>query len=205
MRTQSLLQSDMQPFGSFVLLCILIFSGCMGVPPGVQVVEDFEIERYQGAWYEIARLDHRFEKGLTHVSATYTPRADGGVTVNNRGYDSKRNRWKSIEGRAYAAEAADKGRLKVSFFRPFYAAYNVIALDQKDYSFAMVCGANKSYLWILSREKILPDSVFNKLVSDASRVGFPTQDLVLVPQDNALLSSSNSVSKTKTHNEKGEL
>ena len=188
-----------------LLFSVLVFSGCMGVPSGVQVVKDFEIERYQGVWYEVARLDHRFERGLTHVSATYTPRADGGVSVVNCGYDAKRSCWKSIQGRAYPAEAADKGRLKVSFFRPFYASYNVIALDHKDYSFAMVCGPDKSYLWILSREKTLPTSVFNELVAEAFRLGFPTGELILVPQDHSLLSSSNSVSKIKTHNERGEL
>ena len=205
MQPQNLRKSGMKPFGLFAMFAVLVFSGCAGVPPGVRIVENFDILRYQGVWYEIARLDHRFEKGLTHVSATYTPHADGGITVNNRGYDSKRGRWKSIQGRAYSAEAADKGRLKVSFFRPFYAAYNVIALDHKDYSFAMVCGPNRSYLWILSREKTLPESVLNELIAEALLLGFPAGELIRIPQDTALLPCSSPASETESHTENDDL
>jgi apolipoprotein D and lipocalin family protein len=173
----------MKTSGILTVFSSLLLAGCTGVPSGVRVVESFDLQRYQGTWYEIARLDHRFERGLTHVSATYTPRSGGGVAVKNRGYDSARGRWKSIEGRAYFVDEADKGRLKVTFFRPFYAAYNVIALDREAYSYAMVCGPNRDYLWILARERALPAPVLDDLVTQAQRLGFPTADLISVPQD----------------------
>lgn len=176
----------MKSFGLSLLVMAssAIMGGCSGIPSGVSAVEDFDIQRYQGAWREIARLDHRFERGLTHVSATYTPRSDGGITVVNRGYDSARGQWKDIRGRAYFLDEADKGRLKVTFFWPFYGAYNVIALDRKDYSHAMVCGPNRDYLWILAREGSLPAPVLESLISQAGQLGFRVEDLILVSQRN---------------------
>ena len=160
----------------------LFAAGCAGIPPGVRAVENFDIERYQGTWYEIARLDHRFERGLTHVSATYTLRHDRGVAVHNRGYAPKNSRWKEVRGRAYFVEDPSKGRLKVTFFWPFYGAYNVIALDEDAYSFAMVCGPSKSYLWILGRNRTLPASILDNLIAEATQLGFPTDALIFVPQ-----------------------
>lgn len=161
-----------------------IFAGCTGLPSGVRAVDNFDARRYQGTWYEIARLDHRFERGLTHVSAVYTPRDDGGIAVQNRGYDSHRGRWKAIQGRGYFKGSADTGRLKVTFFWPFYGAYNVIALDREDYSYAMVCGPNRNYLWILAREKSLPAPVLADLTAQALRFGFRVEELIFVPQQN---------------------
>ncbi len=167
----------------FAVASSLILAGCTGIPSGVQVVERFDIQRYQGTWYEVARLDHSFERGLTSVSATYTPRDDGGIAVHNRGYDPKSGRWKEVEGRAYFVEEPTKGHLKVTFFWPFYGAYNVIALDREAYSCAMVCGPSKSYLWILAREKTLPAPVLDGLISEALRFGFQTDGLIFVTQD----------------------
>lgn len=161
----------------------LLVAGCTGIPSGIRAVENFDGQRYQGTWYEIARLNHSFERGLTCVSATYTPRDDGGISVHNRGYDPKNSRWKDIQGRAYFMDEANKGRLKVTFFWPFYGAYNVIALDQEAYSFAMVCGPSRSYLWILARQKTLPTPVLDRLVAEARKLGFPTDGLIFVPQD----------------------
>ncbi len=167
-------------------LCFMVssalFSGCTGIPRGISVVENFDVARYQGTWHEIARLDHRFERGLTHVSATYTPRSDGGVDVENRGYDPAQGRWKSVQGRARFLGAADKGRLKVTFFWPFYGAYNVIALDQETYSYALVCGPSRDYLWILAREKTLPAPILGDLVSRAKQLDFRPENLIFVPQ-----------------------
>ena len=174
----------MRLLGLLVAASSALLAGCTGIPSGVRVVEGFDVQRYQGTWHEIARLDHRFERGLTHVSATYTPRSDGGIAVENRGYDSKRGRWKSIQGRAYFLGAADTGRLKVTFFRPFYGAYNVIALDREAYSYAMVCGPNRDYLWILARETSLPTPVLDALTAEATRLGFQPGKLIFVPQEN---------------------
>jgi apolipoprotein D and lipocalin family protein len=159
-----------------------VLGGCTGISSGVRVVEGFDVQRYQGTWYEIARLDHRFERGLTHVSATYQPRKGGGISVENRGYDVKNSRWKSIKGRAALSGKTGEGRLKVSFFWPFYGAYNVIALDRDGYSYAMVCGPSRDYLWILARGKSLPAPILDELVKQAKQLGFRTEGLIFVPQ-----------------------
>jgi apolipoprotein D and lipocalin family protein len=168
-----------------IMATAAILSGCTGIPSGIRVVESFDVQRYQGTWYEIARLDHRFERGLTHVSATYEPKDDGGVKVENRGYDTKNGRWKHIRGRAYPLGAKGEGRLKVSFFGPFYGTYNIIALDHEGYSYAMVCGPSRDYLWILAREPSLPSGVAASLVSKAREFGFLTDNLIFVPQQNS--------------------
>ena len=173
----------MKPSNMLAAASSLILAGCAGIPSGVRAVENFDVQRYQGTWYEIARLDHRFERDLNCVSATYTLRDDGGINVQNRGYDPKNGRWNEIQGRAYFVDEANKGRLKVTFFWPFYGGYNVIALDREAYSFAMVCGPNRSYLWILAREKTLPAPILKGLVSEAQRLGFATDGLIFVTQD----------------------
>lgn len=167
-----------------VTVTSVLIAGCTGIPSGVRVVDNFDSQRYLGTWHEIARLDHRFERGLTHISATYTPRSDGGVDVENRGYDPERGRWKSVQGRAYFMGEAGKGRLKVTFFWPFYGAYNVIALDRETYAYAMVCGPSRDYLWILARENVLPAPVLDDLTAQAQRLGFNAVDLIRVPQQN---------------------
>jgi apolipoprotein D and lipocalin family protein len=176
----------MRVFGISLLamISLAVFCGCTGIPRGVDVAQDFDVKRYQGSWHEIARLDHRFERGLTHVSATYTPRSDGGVDVENKGYDSKRGRWKRVHGRAYFIDGVDKGRLKVTFFWPFYGAYNVIALDREAYSYAMVCGPSRDYLWILARERALPAPILETLIAQARQLGFRPESLIFVPQEN---------------------
>ena len=136
-------------FGSFLL------AGCTAAPQGIMPVDHFDLDRYLGTWYEIARLDHRFERGLSQVSATYSKRSDGGVDVINRGFNSQANKWKEAKGRAYFIGEPDVARLKVTFFWPFYGGYNVIELDQENYSYALICGPNKKYLWLLARSKKL--------------------------------------------------
>ena len=167
---------------SVLLLLTTLLAGCTGIPDGVTPVRDFDLERYLGTWYEIARLDHRFERGLTEVSAEYSWRADGGVMVVNRGFDADSGDWKESIGRAYLLEAPDTGRLKVSFFGPFYGAYNIIALDRQDYQFAMVAGPDTSYLWILSRTPQLPQATVEQLVAQAQQLGFPVEELIFVDQ-----------------------
>ncbi len=131
----------------------LLIAGCTGVPKGLTPVTGFDQEKYLGTWYEIARLDHSFERNMTHVSANYSMGQKGGIRVVNRGFDTKKNVWKSVEGRAKFVSDPDIGSLKVSFFGPFYGGYHVIALDQENYRYAMVAGPDRSYLWILARDK----------------------------------------------------
>ncbi len=154
-------------------------AGCTGIPEGTTVVRDFEVERYLGTWYEIARLDHRFERGLSNVTATYTPRDGGGVGVVNRGYDDEEGRWDEAKGKAFFVEGPDVGRLKVSFFGPFYGAYNIIELDD-DYRYSLVAGPNRSYLWILARSPDLEEATLARLIKKAEELGFPTDELIRV-------------------------
>ncbi|WP_312153829.1 lipocalin family protein [Lelliottia nimipressuralis] len=148
-------------------------------PKGVKPVSDFNASRYLGKWYEIARLENRFEKGMEQVTATYGLRSDGGITVLNRGYDPIKNRWKESEGKAYFTGAPTTATLKVSFFGPFYGGYNVIKLD-KDYQHALVSGPNRDYLWILSRSTTLPETVKQDFLATARELGFPVEQLVWV-------------------------
>lgn len=155
-------------------------AGCTGLPAGVEPVRGFELERFLGTWHEIARLDHPFERGLERITASYTRRDDGGVRVLNRGYDVNSGTWREAEGKAYFIGPSDVGRLKVSFFGPFYGSYNVMALDQEGYQWAMVCGPDTDYLWILSREPQLPEAVLEHLLALASERGFETDQLIYV-------------------------
>ena len=159
----------------------------MGVPENVKVVERVNASQYLGTWYEIARLDHSFERGLEKVTATYSAKNDGGIKVLNRGFNIKKNEWKEAEGKAYFVDApnADKtntGKLKVSFFGPFYGAYNIIALDA-NYQHVMICGPDKSYLWILSRTPQLAEAIKQELVAKAKAYGFATDTLIYVKHD----------------------
>jgi apolipoprotein D and lipocalin family protein len=169
----------MAPLRRRCAVIILALAGCTGVPEGVEPVTDFELERYLGTWHEIVRLDHRFERGLSRVTATYSRRDDGGVHVVNRGYDAEAGQWEEAVGRAYFIEAPNVGRLKVSFFGPFYGGYNVIALDD-EYRWSLVAGPTRDYLWILARSPDLADAVVNDLVERAARLDFPTEDLIYV-------------------------
>ncbi|NLZ05689.1 MAG: lipocalin [Phycisphaerae bacterium] len=167
----------------WLLLTPAVLTGCAGVPSGIRPVGDFDLDRYLGTWYEIARLDHSFERGLTNVSATYTMRKDGGVDVLNKGYDERKGQWKQAKGKAYFADAPTTGHLKVSFFGPFYGSYVIIALDRDQYSHALVCGPNRSYLWILARDRSLDPAVVDMLVTRAKELGFDTDALIWVKHD----------------------
>ena len=162
---------------------LLLIVSCTGVPQGLKPVRGFELERYMGKWYEIARLDHSFERNLSRVTAQYSLRQDGGVKVVNQGFNQKSGKWQMITGKAYLVGKESVGSLKVSFFGPFYGGYHIIALDQQDYSYAMVTGPSLSYLWILSREKTLDRVIVEELVSKAKEWGFDTDKLIYVDQN----------------------
>ena len=133
------------------IVALLLLTSCTGIPENVRPVEGFMLERYLGKWYEIARLDHSFERGLTRVTAEYSMRDDGTVRVLNRGYSARDQLWKEAEGTASFVGAADRGHLKVSFFGPFYGSYVVVELDAEDYRYALVAGPDRSYMWLLAR------------------------------------------------------
>ncbi len=162
------------------LLGLLGLAGCTGIPQGLDPVKGFDVNRYLGTWYEIARLDHSFERGLSNVTADYTPRSDGGIDVLNKGYDREKGAWKEAEGKAYFLGEKGVARLKVSFFGPFYGGYNVIALDREEYSWSVVCGPEMKYFWILARQPQMDPAKLEELVAFAAGKGFDTDGLILV-------------------------
>ncbi len=167
---------------STALLTVMavLLTACTRAPECVEVVSGFDLNRYLGTWYEIARLDHSFERGLSNVTADYSLRDDGGVRVINRGYNAEENEWDEAEGKAYFVGDEDLGQLKVSFFGPFYGGYNIVELDKDGYRYSLVAGPDRSYLWILARTPELDDAILERLVATARELGFPTDDLIMV-------------------------
>ncbi|WP_107852582.1 lipocalin family protein [Oceanimonas marisflavi] len=161
--------------------CFLLLAGCAGKPEGITPVSGFELDRYLGTWYEIARLDHSFERGLTRVTADYSLRDDGGVRVINRGFNTANGEWKEAEGKAYFVESPDLAHLKVSFFGPFYGAYVVFELDEH-YQYALVSGPSRHYLWLLARKPVLDPALQKRLIAKAREAGFATDELIFVKQ-----------------------
>lgn len=154
----------------FLMFALPVLTGCSTQPPqGVVVVTPFDVQRYEGKWYEIARLDHRFERGLTDISATYTRQPDGGVQVINRGYDGEDREWEQAVGKAFFTGDSQRGSLKVSFFGPFYGGYHVVALD-KDYRWSLVMGPDRDYFWILARDKQLSMDLRQQLLDRARQL-----------------------------------
>lgn len=165
---------------TFLSLSVM-FSGCVSIPENATPVKPFDAAKYAGRWYEIARFDYRFEKDLQNVTAEYGILPDGTISVLNRGYDVKKGEWKKSEGKAEFVNGPDEGRLKVSFFGPFYAGYNIIAVDP-EYRYALVVGKSTDYLWLLSRETTMPAGIKDKYVAQAKALGCNTDALVWVDQ-----------------------
>jgi apolipoprotein D and lipocalin family protein len=163
-------------------LATLLLGGCIALPEGIEPVVDFKLQNYLGTWYEIARLDHSFERGLEQVTATYSLQEDGGVSVVNRGFKREAGEWKEATGRAYFVGEPSVGRLKVSFFGPFYGGYNIIALDHENYQWAMICGPSRKYLWILARQPQISEDIITKLLDQAKSANFPLEGLIRVHQ-----------------------
>lgn len=134
---------------------------------------------YLGNWYEIARIDHFFEKGIHNATASYTLKPNGDVKVINSGW--KDDKFRSKEAVAKIPDKTKPGHLRVSFFRPFYSDYRILKVAE-DYSYALVGGSDGRYLWILSRTPELSDSVVKALLGEASFRGYDTGRLTWVDQ-----------------------
>lgn len=163
------------------LLVSLLLVSCRSMPEGAVPVKPFSTQNYLGKWYEIARLDYRFEKNLNQVTATYSLKENGDIKVENRGYDYKEKKWKESIGKAKPAGEADEAKLKVSFFGPFYSGYTVLAIDP-DYKYALVAGESLDYLWLLSRETSMPEAVKQNYLAKARDLGYKTEQLIWVEQ-----------------------
>jgi len=164
----------------FFILCSLLLTSCLSVPEGVVPVNNFEIDRYLGRWYEVARLDHSFERDLQAVTAEYVTRDDGGIKVINSGRNIDSGEIQQAEGRAYFVDDPSKGHLKVSFFGPFFGSYVIFELDQDNYQYAFIAGNTTDYLWLLSRSPKVSKELLEQFKDSASNLGFNLEDLIMV-------------------------
>lgn len=161
-----------------IVTLLSLITGCTSVPAGIQPVGNFEVNRYLGKWYEIARLDHRFERGLDQITAEYSLNTDGGLRVVNSGRNIETGKREYADGKAYFINQPTTGSLKVSFFGPFYGGYHIFVLDKINYNYAMIAGNSKDYLWILARQPTLDKNDLAKLVDQAKTLGFATEKLI---------------------------
>lgn len=167
-------------FFIIVMLTVIVFSlfAC-SAPLTVDnsAVKTVELDKYAGEWYELARFDHRFERGMEHCRTTYTLQKDGTIRVTNRG--KKDGEWKTSVGKGKVT--GEPGVLRVSFFGPFYSDYRIMMLAP-DYSYALVGGGGDDYLWILSRTPQLKQETLDQIVYEAHQRGYKTSNLIWVDQ-----------------------
>lgn len=161
------------------LVGLFAFNSCANIPEGAVAVKPFDSGKYFGKWYEIARMDFRFERDLNNTTANYSLNDDGSIKVDNRGFNYKTNQWKQAIGKAKFVGVPDEARLKVSFFGPFYSGYNVIALDDQ-YKYALIAGQSLKYLWILSRDTAIPEATRQAYLKIAKDLGYNTDALIWV-------------------------
>ncbi|QDP85989.1 lipocalin [Chryseobacterium sp. SNU WT5] len=162
---------------------LAVLNSCsVGIPKGATAVQNFNSPKFLGKWYEVARFDYRFEKNMNNVTATYSKKDNGNIKVDNRGYDYVKNKWKESIGEAKFVKNDKIGELKVSFFKPIWAGYNVIDIDD-DYKYALISGNNLDYLWILSREKTIPAVYKERFLAKAKSIGYNTDQLIWVEHD----------------------
>lgn len=169
-----------------LLLLIVILTGfysCASIPKGATAVTPFDKEKYLGKWYEIARLDFRFERDLNNTTADYSLNDNGTIRVDNQGYNTVKEERTQAIGKAKFVGDENTGMLKVSFFGPFYSGYNVIAIDE-NYKYVLVAGESLKYLWILSRETTIPDDMKERYLKIAGDIGYVVSDLIWVKHDN---------------------
>ena len=158
---------------------LFVMNSCSSIPKGALVIQDFDQEKYLGNWYEIARMDFVFQKNLSNTTAEYSLNEDGTIKVVNRGFNYIKNEYVAATGKVKFAGDSNEGKLKVSFFGPFYSGYNIIALDS-DYKYALVAGKSLKYLWLLSREKTMPQDVKEEYLKKAKDLGYNTSELIWV-------------------------
>jgi len=165
-----------------VMMCLFI--SCKTIPEKATAVSSFDKSKYLGKWFEIARLDFKFERNLNNTTAEYSLKDNGLIKVDNKGFNVKTNEWKQSVGKAKFAEDENVAKLRVSFFGPFYSGYNVIAID-KDYQYALIAGESLDYMWILSRKTTIPDEIRQNYLKIAKEIGYKTEDLIWVKHDKA--------------------
>lgn len=173
-----------RPSFNFFLIGVLVFGGCScgTIPDRAVAVKPFDKEKYLGKWYEIARKDFKYERDLSNTTAQYSLNGDGTIKVDNQGYNTKTGEWVQAIGKAKFIRDESIAMLKVSFFGPFYSGYNVIAIDN-EYKYSLVVGKNLDYLWLLSRDTVMPTDIKDNYLKIAESVGYDTTDLIWVKHD----------------------
>ncbi len=164
---------------TLLLVVTAVLFSCTTIPKGATAVQPFKQEKYLGKCYEIARMDFRFEKNLNNTTAEYSLKENGTIRVDNKGYNTKKNKWTQAIGKAKFVSDKDIAMLKVSFFGPFYSGYNVIAIDP-DYKYALVAGKSLKYLWILSRNTSINEEIKNEYLKLAQEIGYQTDELLWI-------------------------
>lgn len=160
---------------------LLLMTGCTSIPEGIAPVNNLDADRYLGTWYEIARLDHSFERGLSQVTATYRARDADSISVYNRGYKAAKDEWDEALGHAHFVRNEDIGHLKVSFFGPFHFSYVIFDLDP-DYQWAYVTGYNRRFLWFLSRTPQVSQAAKDHFLDRITALGYDTERLIWADQ-----------------------
>lgn len=163
-------------------IAFVLYSCGSTIPKNAAAVTNFDKAKYLGKWYEIARLDYKWEKDLDNVSAEYSLNENGTIKVDNKGYNVKKDKWEESIWKAKLVKKDNVGMLKVSFFGPFYSGYNVIAVDP-DYKYVLVAGESLKYMWILSRETTMPESIKADFLIKAQEIGYNISNLVWVKHD----------------------
>jgi lipocalin len=165
-----------------IIITTLSLLSCAGSYPNLDVVPKVDLQRYQGTWYEIARLPNSFEEGLKCITATYALLPDGDIKVTNRGISIKDNSVDVANGKAWIPNPAEPGKLKVRFFWPFAGDYWIITLDE-NYNYVLIGTPSRKYCWILARDKSIGDDLYSSLTRIASEKGFDTTAFIKVRHD----------------------
>jgi len=174
---------------------IMIVRSLKNMPKKAEPVKDFDLYDFLGNWYEIARLDNRFEHQLDNVMTNYSVKKNGNIRIINSGFNTIEKQWEEVEGVGKFRGSEQVGALKVRFAVPFYEGYNIIAIDEH-YNHALIAGRNLNYLWILSREKDLPPAIKEKYMKLSELIGYNVSKLVWTIHD-----LENPLEKRNTFNE----
>ena len=179
-----IMKKEILALGSAAIFTATLFvmNSCSSIPKGANAIQDFNKEKYLGKWYEIARLDFVFEKNLNNTTAEYSLNEDGSIKVVNRGYNFIKSKNVESVGKAKFVNDSNEGKLKVSFFGPFYSGYNILAIDA-DYKYVLVVGENLKYMWLLSRDTTMPENIKENYLKMAKDLGYDTSALIWVKHD----------------------
>jgi apolipoprotein D and lipocalin family protein len=167
---------------TLVAIGVLVAGGCGGLNPPLAVVNEVELGRYTGRWYEIARYPNSFERGCVGVTADYSLREDGRINVLNTCVEGDLDgNVRTIQGIARVVDEETNAKLAVAFFGPFEGDYWVLELGE-DYEYAVVGEPSRRFLWILSREPVLDDALLDGILSRLPERGYDPESLEFVLQ-----------------------